>query len=145
MSILILLSNKQLNVTLKFFFTPKKIESLVKNTMGDRFEESKSADLARDVLKEVANLTMGHVKNRFIASNLKVESSLPIAMRGYDNLFFREFETGENSQKNFWALQGDDYSIFCSLEASITGEIKDINFDELDKEDSEQAGGIDFL
>ena len=102
--VLIVLSGPKIKQTLKIFFNAASALPFVEQTYGKTIEKEQLTKLSTDAFKEVANLVAGHIKILLEKSGIKCEISLPIALRGYDDLFFSN--KNENKEfKSHWKIK----------------------------------------
>lgn len=137
--VMILLNSPQIDLQLKIFYEEKSSAEFIEKLPRSKASENNDEALTSDMYKEVANLTIGHIKTVLEQSGIACEMSLPIAMRGYDDLFSNEKKYPHSIEKN-WKLQlkKSMFICHCSIEA------KDLNFT-IDDQDLPVEGEIDFL
>lgn len=107
---LLLLGNSALRITFKVFFndaTLAHIESI------QRSVEGRSPVNAVDFMREFANQTCGSAKAFLSSANVCVAMSLPLATRGFDEIF-----TPANQNRNLltdtWSLEFGSQEVVCS-------------------------------
>ncbi len=135
--VMILVVSPNFYQSLKFFFnwetTAPLVERIYKNVISDGEKEH----LIVDMFKEVANLSAGHIKSVLNKSNIYSDISLPISMRGYDDLF----SSKSNNPKQFtqsWRFEVEtSHLIFTSsIESRANLEALEISDDNDDNDNS---------
>ncbi len=101
--VLILISGQDVHITLKVFFDAKKCPSLTEQTHGQSDQEDEQSHRSVDVVKELSNLIAGHIKMLLDQAGINCEISLPISMRGYDEIFFKD-DINLGLKKNQWEI-----------------------------------------
>ncbi len=111
---LVLLSGKNVKLVLKLFFDSDSTHSFFEN---NKLPEDGGREIRRsaiDGLKEVLNLVAGHLKILLEQVEVTSDISLPVAMRGYDDMFFPVTE--KTSTEAVYRLSYKGSEIFlCSL------------------------------
>jgi CheY-specific phosphatase CheX len=108
--VLILLSGPEIHLTFKMFFNSEKARFLIEKTYGDINFKNEVSKYSVDAMKEVANLVVGHMKILLEKSDIKSEISLPIALRGYDELFFKD-RKNDIIRKWHWEMEYENQQI----------------------------------
>lgn len=132
--VLILLSGSEIHLILKMFFDSEAQGSLISKTYGQLEDRTKVSKYAVDTIKEVANLVAGHMKLLLETSKLDCEISLPIAMRGYDDLFFRDRGLEKSFRWN-WELRHNNEPILLSGQMRLTID-REVDFQYVDQSSS---------
>jgi CheY-specific phosphatase CheX len=89
---LILLSGEKVRLKLKLFFDKEGSSRFFENIHNPETNRHPAQNV--DALKEVLNLVIGHLKILLEDVAVKCDISLPVAMRGYDDLFFPNSQKG---------------------------------------------------
>jgi len=100
----ILMANAELRVTVKAFYG---------GTCGRKLMAFKSKKPAHtvnprwisDYMKELLNLTCGAVKRELIALDCNVGLSLPLEMRGFDELFAEDRDSSASYSSYLWTIK----------------------------------------
>lgn len=95
----------------------------------DREKNQFSSNLLTAFLKEYVNIIAGNIKAMFLAEQVQIGHSLPIALQGFNELFFRENYTSDHT--SCWSLknqQGGEFDLCLSIKLRI-----DTNLDYIQK------------
>ena len=113
--VLIILSGPKIKQTFKVFFNATEALPFVEKTYKKNLSREQLSKYSIDTFKEIANLVAGHIKILLEKTGLRCEISLPIALRGYDDLFFSDKNEG-SKYKSYWKIryQGEEL-IFSNL------------------------------
>jgi len=138
---LILISGKDIRVTFKTNY----YQATIKKIMAKKFNkpiEQITTDQTKDFVREFCNLVAGTTKTIFEQVGSKVGISLPLVLRGFDNLFFIE-KINENHYTYTWRLsEADSYvDCCCYVEVLSPNIFKDADMKFIEREDDE----VDFL
>lgn len=135
---LILLAGPEIHMMLKIFFNSNMQKEVIEATYGPIDDEKMVSKYSIDTLKEILNLIIGHLKQLLDKSGLHCEISLPIALRGYDELFFRD-QIDKESEAWTWSVD------FGGEKLLFSGILK-LNFDrDIEFEYVEEGGSFELL
>ncbi len=109
---LILISGPQMNVIFKVQFKTQVAQKMAQSIYGIE-EKSISETQAGDFVREFCNLVGGHIKNTLRLNQVALQISLPLVVRGFDEIFFQPTQTVGRFQDH-WTLGIEDKSLFCS-------------------------------
>lgn len=138
---LILISGKDIRVTFKTNFFQDSIKKIIAKKFNKPIEQI-TTDQTKDFVREFCNLVAGTTKTIFEQVGSKVGISLPLVLRGFDNLFFLE----KKNESNFtwiWRLSEGDYFVDCCCYVEILSNntFKDTDMKFIEK----NTGEVDFL
>ena len=137
---LILVSGKALRVTLKVHFNIKSSKKMASPIYG-KSPEKLEVRQAKDFIKEFCNLSAGYIKKIFEDQSVDVGISLPLVIRGFDEVFF-EKQQKESILEDKFRIETNGIGVLC------TNIIEVFNQDVLNKIDiniEEEEEEIDFL
>ncbi|MFZ4404734.1 MAG: chemotaxis protein CheX [Pseudobdellovibrionaceae bacterium] len=139
---LILIAGKSIRITFKVHFHEYVTRIVAANLYGKK-PETLTVHQILDFIKEFCNLTAGGVKTQFETSNLTVGISLPLATRGFDDVFFPvpNQETGFGTS---WLLTVPSGQFKCStfIEVMDPKALDNVSFEVVEKADD---GEVEFL
>lgn len=138
---LILISGKSLRITFKTHFNIKTCRKIASPIYGKKPEDI-AVRQAQDFVKEFGNLSAGFLKKIFEEQDVDVGISLPLVIRGFDEVFFDKTE-GNSKLEDCWKLDNGTTSLICTslLEVYQPEIIEELDFNIEDEEEEE----IDFL
>ena len=122
--VMILVVSPKFYQSLKFFFNWESTAPLLERIYKKGISDGEKEHLIVDMFKEVSNLSAGHIKTLLNKSEIYSDISLPISMRGYDDLFSNQ----SNSMKQFtqsWKFQVGTSSLIFSSAIEARGELSD--------------------
>lgn len=119
--VMILVVSPSFYQSLKFFFNWESTAPLLDNIYKDGILEGEREHLIVDFFKEVGNLTAGHIKSVLSKSNINSDISLPISMRGYDDLFSIQSNNPKQFTQSWKFKVGTSNLIFTSAIKSRGG------------------------
>ncbi len=109
---LILISGKQVRITFRIHFHTAAARELASGAFSAPTTKV-SSEQAHDFAKEFCNFCAGRIKHLLTANGYEVGISLPLTMRGFDQVF--EEPSGETyAFEDRWMIVGDRETIFCS-------------------------------
>jgi CheY-specific phosphatase CheX len=141
---LILISGPSIRITIKCHYKGEAGKFFAQKTMGKKPSEISFSQI-QDYIREYCNLCGGKVKKIFADSKLDIGISLPLALRGFDELFFYDKKTfnAPGYCQDYWSLNSEEHSIILSSIIEIYSEDDmnklTVNFD------TASSGDIDFL
>jgi len=112
--VMILIVSSDFYQSLKFFFNWESTAPLLKLIYKNGVPEGEKEHLIVDMFKEVANLSAGQMKRLLNKSNIHSDISLPISMRGYDDLFSNQSNNPQQYTQSWKFEVGDSNLIFTS-------------------------------
>jgi CheY-specific phosphatase CheX len=137
---LILLSGKALRIILKVHFnikSTKKMASPIYGISPDKLEVRQ----AKDFIKEFCNLSAGYLKKIFEDQSVDVGISLPLVIRGFDEVFFEKKKKNSILEDRF-RIDSSGLGVICTNMVEIFNQDLLENLDiTIDEEEEE----IDFL
>jgi len=138
---LILISGKSLRITFKTHFNIKTCRKIASPIYGKKPEDI-AVRQAQDFVKEFGNLSAGFLKKIFEEQDVDVGISLPLVIRGFDEVFFDKTED-LSKLEDCWKLDNGSTSLVCTslLEVYQPEVIDELDFNIEDEEEEE----IDFL
>ncbi len=138
---LILISGKDVRVTFKTNFYQASIKKIISKKFNKPIEQI-TTDQTKDFVREFCNLVAGTTKTIFEQVGSKVGISLPLVLRGFDNLFFNE-KMNESHATSTWRLSEGDFFVDCCcyIEVLSNNTFKDVDMKFVEREDNE----VDFL
>lgn len=140
---LILISGRALRVTLKAHFMSADAKVLACEVYGKKPEEIEVAQ-ASDFIKEFSNLSGGALKKAMEGDDSPLGISLPLVMRGADEIFF-PMAGQDVAFIDRWKIYNAHTSIICSAIVEIYDfaalQAIPTNIDDMDSSDD----GIEFL
>ena len=137
---LILVSGKALRMTLKVHFNIKSSRKMASPIYGTTPEKLEIRQ-AKDFIKEFCNLSAGYIKKIFEDQSVDVGISLPLVIRGFDEVFF-ERQSKDSIIEDRFRIENGGVGVLCTnivevFNQSLLNDI-DINIEEEEEE-------IDFL
>ncbi|MBG08136.1 MAG: hypothetical protein CME68_05220 [Halobacteriovoraceae bacterium] len=137
---LILVSGKALRMTLKVHFNIKSSKKMASPIYG-KTPEKLEVRQAKDFIKEFCNLSAGSIKKIFEDQSVDVGISLPLVIRGFDEVFFERQNKNSIIEDKF-RIENGGVGVLCTnivevFNQSLLGDV-DINIEEEEEE-------IDFL
>jgi CheY-specific phosphatase CheX len=141
---LILISGPSLRITMKCHYTSDNGKFFAQKVMGKKSSEI-SFSQVQDFIREYCNLCGGKVKKIFSDSNLDTGISLPLALRGFDELFFYDKKTLDTPgySQDYWSLECENHFFILSSIIEIYN-VSDINKLAVDF-NTASSGDIDYL
>tara|TARA_B100000683_G_scaffold248631_1_gene262026 strand:+ start:501 stop:1088 length:588 start_codon:yes stop_codon:yes gene_type:complete len=138
---LILVSGKALRITLKVHFNIKSSRKMASPIYGINPEKLEIRQ-AKDFIKEFCNLSAGYIKKIFEDQSIDVGISLPLVIRGFDEVFF-ERQDKESIIEDKFRIESGGVGVLCTnivevFNQSLLNDV-DINIEEEEEEE------IDFL
>ena len=109
----ILVSGADIDVVIKTHFMTLAAESLLMRKTGSILSNSHTIDF----MKEFSNLLAGKTKAMLEESGFVVAQSLPFAIRGYNEIFYKV--RLENSNQRVWSLKWNGSDIQCSVNITL--------------------------
>ena len=114
---MIIIAGQSVKITFKTFFNhqdSKPIARYLYNT--DYVDHNRSLD----VIKEYCNLTAGYLKKILVENDIMVGISLPIATRGFNEVFWDVDESNDKiTFEDCWQLVSSKSSLHCSYQVEI--------------------------
>lgn len=132
---LILLSGKALRIVVKAHYMSYSAKFFAKNVYKRDLSESNVSDF----FKEYCNLVAGQIKLDLANNGVDVGMSLPVAARGFDEIFY---SNAEGSIVDFWRLSCENKAIDCSAHVEL---FDDFQLKEGFSIDSNDKGTVEFL
>jgi CheY-specific phosphatase CheX len=138
---LILISGKSLRITFKTHFNIKTCRKIASPIYGKKPDDI-AVRQAQDFVKEFGNLSAGFLKKIFEEQDVDVGISLPLVIRGFDEVFFDKTED-LSKLEDCWKIDNGSTSLVCTslLEVYQPEIIDELDFNIEDEEEEE----IDFL
>ena len=138
---LILISGKSLRITFKTHFNIKTCRKIASPIYGKKPDDI-AVRQAQDFVKEYGNLAAGFLKKIFEEQDVDVGISLPLVIRGFDEVFFDKTQD-EAKLEDCWRLDNGSTSLVCTslLEVYQPEVIQELDFT-IEEEEEEE---IDFL
>jgi CheY-specific phosphatase CheX len=138
---LILISGKSLRITFKTHFNIKTCRKIASPIYGKKPDDI-AVRQAQDFVKEFGNLSAGFLKKIFEEQDVDVGISLPLVIRGFDEVFFDK-TVDISKLEDCWKLDNGSTSLVCTslLEVYQPEVIDELDFNIEDEEEEE----IDFL
>ena len=138
---LILISGKSLRITFKTHFNIKTCRKIASPIYGKKPDDI-AVRQAQDFVKEYGNLAAGFLKKIFEEQDVDVGISLPLVIRGFDEVFFDKTQD-EAKLEDCWRIDNGSTSLVCTslLEVYQPEIIQELDFTIEDEEEEE----IDFL
>ena len=138
---LILISGKSLRITFKTHFNIKTCRKIASPIYGKKPDDI-AVRQAQDFVKEYGNLSAGFLKKIFEEQDVDVGISLPLVIRGFDEVFFDKTQD-EGKMEDCWRLDNGSTSLVCTslLEIYQPEIIQELDFT-IEEEEEEE---IDFL
>jgi CheY-specific phosphatase CheX len=137
---LILVSGKALRITFKVHFNIKSTKKMASPIYGKSPEKIEIRQ-AKDFIKEFCNLAAGYIKKIFEDQSLDVGISLPLVIRGFDEVFF-ERQIKKTIIEDSFRIENSGIGVVCTNIVEIFNQNLldgiDINVEEEEEE-------IDFL
>ena len=138
--LLILVSGKALRITFKVHFNIKSTKKMASPIYGKSPEKIEIRQ-AKDFIKEFCNLSAGYIKKIFEDQSLDVGISLPLVIRGFDEVFF-ERQIKKTIIEDSFRIENSGIGVVCTNIVEIFNQNLldgiDINVEEEEEE-------IDFL
>jgi len=141
---LILISGPSIRITMKCHYLSENGKFFAQKSLGKKISEI-SFSQVQDYIKEYCNLCAGKIKKIFADNNLDIGISLPLAVRGFDELFFYDKNTrnAPGYCQDYWSLITEDKFLLLSSIIEIYNE-DDMNKINIDF-NTASSGEIDFL
>jgi CheY-specific phosphatase CheX len=141
--VLIQVYGQNMVLSLKFMFNIKDIRPLVSQYLDKSVDEISWLQVI-DLMKEFANLTTGHIKAVLSYNNFVVLCSMPVATRGYHQIFSEKKEGDSVVYSEGVVLDVGEAQMFVcttleSMQSDVLAQIK-LNVD-IDEESEE----VEFL
>jgi CheY-specific phosphatase CheX len=138
---LILISGKSLRVTFKTHFNIKTCRKIASPIYGKKPDDI-AVRQAQDFVKEYGNLAAGFLKKIFEEQDVEVGISLPLVIRGFDEVFFDK-SPDQSKLEDCWRLDNGTTNLVCTslLEVYQPDIIHELDFN-IEEEEEEE---IDFL
>jgi len=138
---LILISGKSLRITFKTHFNIKTCRKIASPIYGKKPDDI-AVRQAQDFVKEYGNLAAGFLKKIFEEQDVDVGISLPLVIRGFDEVFFDKTQD-DAKLEDCWRLDNGSTSLVCTslLEVYQPEIIQELDFT-IEEEEEEE---IDFL
>ena len=138
---LILISGKSLRITFKTHFNIKTCRKIASPIYGKKPDDI-AVRQAQDFVKEYGNLAAGFLKKIFEEQDVDVGISLPLVIRGFDEVFFDKTQD-DAKLEDCWRLDNGSTSLVCTslLEVYQPEVIQELDFT-IEEEEEEE---IDFL
>jgi CheY-specific phosphatase CheX len=138
---LILISGKSVRITFKVHFNIRTAQEFAAPVYGKNPDDIEMRQ-AKDFVKEFCNLSAGFIKKIFEDQNLDVGISLPLVIRGFDEVFFDKSEKETITEDSF-KLDQSGNGLICSSHIEVFNhemlQVIDTNIEEEEEEE------IDFL
>lgn len=115
---IILLAGQGIRFTFKVHYQTKEVMTLAKSIISatDHTEElSKAADFMR----EYCNLLAGSLKASLLEKEVDLGISLPIVIRGFDDVFSEKKRSSAEYFHDSWALQAESGKVICVLSVNV--------------------------
>jgi CheY-specific phosphatase CheX len=137
---LILISGKALRIILKVHFNVKSSKKMASPIYG-KSPEKLEVRQAKDFIKEFCNLSAGYLKKIFEDQAIDVGISLPLVIRGFDEVFFEKKEKPSIIEDKF-RIENAGLGVICTNMVEVFNQDLLKNLDiTIDEEEEE----IDFL
>jgi CheY-specific phosphatase CheX len=135
---LILISGKQVRITFRIHFHTAAASELASGAFSAPTAQI-SSEQAHDFAKEFCNFCAGRIKHLLSANGYDVGISLPLTMRGFDQVF--EEPSGEKyALEDRWMIVGDRETVYCSALIESANSLSITKFPNLD-----DTGEVSFL
>jgi len=132
----IVIQGEACRIVLKVQSESKAISRLFAHTMRMKIEQVSSQQV-KDFLREVCNLAAGQIKKGLANCNLDTGISLPLATRGFDNLFFKTSTTPETIEDRWKIIWGDgEIRCYSSIDILSRSELRAFQYREDMPEDN---------
>lgn len=141
---IILLSGPDLRVTFKVHYGSRKVRALAASAIGQAAKELSLNQIA-DFMREYCNMTAGHLKGFLDRGGLEVGISLPLIIRGFDEIFFSA-QDGKRVFGEMWKLHYAEAELTCSASVEVfePAALYKVPKDVALEEETEE-GAVDFL
>ncbi|MFZ3230788.1 MAG: hypothetical protein WA160_11330 [Pseudobdellovibrio sp.] len=138
---LILVANADFRLLIKVHCNECDVKSLAKEAL--QFVEHDLQSGLGDFIKELTNLLGGALKRSLEASQIEIGLSLPLLIRGFDELFS---EKKASSESSYFSLGSSGQKIIVHVQLDFLNEkarqiLANVNF----SADANSAGGFEFL
>jgi len=147
--VFILVSGDALRITFKVHFNMETGRNLAFRVFGGETPDNITARQAIDYFKEYGNLVAGSIVTLFEKIDIGLGMSLPLCTRGFYEVFsdYTETENPTVMYSDFWTLQVNDHSLYCSalievLDKKSLQPLLDLELAEPESSDDEE---MDFL
>lgn len=125
---LALLASSEMRVIFKVHFNTSALPDGIRIPKA---EDSKTTvRLMQDLMNEYCNLVIGLLKRSLLRSGLGAGVSLPVALRGFDEVYFAN-EEGQALKLDRWCIDSTDFSFCCSVQFEFldASKLQEIDFD----------------
>lgn len=139
---LILVSGPGCRIVFKCFFSAEDVKKVAANVYAKKPEDIPLRQ-SHDFIREFCNLTAGGLVKLFGNQGVSLGISLPIIIRGFDDIFYDAVSDSIQSYEDIWSVSdGDSSFVFGALVEIIDPEVfSNVNFNMPDETSDE----VDFL
>ena len=146
---LILITGEPLKITLKLHFSHNDIKVLIQPFYGAQSCSEISDKQSMDFVKELSNLIAGYLEQAFLGMNIPLGISLPLATRGYYEIF-SDYSPSEHpiiKLSDLWTIENEDIKIVGSvlIEITNTNALNSLLDYETATSEDDDEGEFDFL
>lgn len=140
---MIIIAGQSVKITFKTFFNHQDSEPIARYLYNtDTVDHHRSLD----VIKEYCNLAAGYMKKVLVENDIQVGISLPIATRGFNEVFWDVDESKDKiTFEDCWQLVSSKSSLHCSYQLEVLDVDKLNSFTNLVVEEEQDDDDYDFL
>jgi hypothetical protein len=118
---IILVSGTAFRMTFKTHYKTYRVQGFLGPGLApDRAAQFVHHSQADDFMREFCNLVAGQVKKLGLHNGMEMGISLPITMRGFDEVFAEASSTGDDHHFTAWKLRSEEAEVICSATLDFT-------------------------